>query len=164
MFTEPVDLKSAMVPCSRLLGLDLGAKTIGMAISDPALTIASPLETIKRSKFNNDCITLENVIAHYNVGGLVLGYPLNMNGTEGPRCQSTRQFAENLRTERGVTLPICLWDERLSTSAVEKFLIGDVNMNRKKRKQVVDKMAAGFILQGVLDFISPHFVSTTESI
>ena len=154
MFTEANHLKQSLAPNTRLLGLDLGSKTIGMAISDPALTIASPIDTIHRTKFSKDCIILEQVIADYTVGGIVLGFPLNMNGTEGPRCQSTRQFAENLRAERGLTLPICLWDERLSTSAVEKFLIGDVDMNRKRRGEVVDKMAAGFILQGALDFIS----------
>lgn len=154
MLCEPHDLKNHIAPNSRLLGLDLGSKTIGMAVSDPAFTIASPIATIQRTKFNADCDQLDSVIADYGIGGIVLGLPLNMNGTEGPRCQSTRQFAENLRTERGMTLPLCLWDERLSTSAIEKFLIDDVDMNRKKRGQVVDKMAAGFILQGYLDFIS----------
>lgn len=154
MLCEPHDLKNHIAPNNRLLGLDLGSKTIGMAVSDPAFTIASPIATIQRTKFNADCDQLDSVIADYGIGGIVLGLPLNMNGTEGPRCQSTRQFAENLRTERGMTLPLCLWDERLSTSAIEKFLIDDVDMNRKKRGQVVDKMAAGFILQGYLDFIS----------
>ena len=154
MFTEIQDIKTTIAPHSRLLGLDLGSKTIGVAVSDPALMLASPITTINRTKFTKDALALENMIDEYTIGGIVLGLPLNMNGTEGPRCQSTRQFAENLRVERNWTLPICLWDERLSTSAVEKFLIGDADMNRKRRGEVVDKMAAGFILQGALDFIS----------
>ena len=154
MFTEIQDLKTAIEPNSRLLGLDLGSKTIGVAVSDPALMLASPITTVNRTKFTKDAIELENMVQEFNIGGIILGLPLNMNGTEGPRCQSTRQFAENLRTERDWTMPIALWDERLSTSAVEKFLIGDVDMNRKRRAEVVDKMAAGFILQGALDYIS----------
>ena len=154
MFTEIQDIQSTIAPNTRLLGLDLGSKTIGIAVSDPALILASPITTINRTKFTADAVALEKIVSEYTIGGIILGFPLNMNGTEGPRCQSTRQFAENLRDQRDWTIPICLWDERLSTSAVEKFLIGDADMNRKRRGEVVDKMAAGFILQGALDFIS----------
>lgn len=134
-----------------LLGLDLGEKTIGLAVSDPRWSVASPLETIRRAKFTKDAERLEAIIAERKVGGLVMGLPVNMDGTEGPRCQSTRAFARNLQNQRGLTLPIAFWDERLSTSAVERFLVAEADMTRKRRAQVVDKMAAAYILQGALD-------------
>ncbi len=134
-----------------LLGLDLGEKTIGLALSDPGWTVASPLETIKRKKFTADAEWLESVITARKVGGLVLGLPVNMDGSEGPRCQSTRAFARNLLEKRGLRLPIVFWDERLSTSAVEKFLVAEADMTRKRRAEVVDKMAAAYILQGALE-------------
>ncbi len=135
----------------RLLGLDLGEKTIGLAISDRRLTVASPLETIRRSKFTKDAEALAKLCAERGVGGLVLGLPVNMDGSEGPRCQSVRQFAANLAELAGFTLPIAFWDERLSTAAVERLLIGEADMSRRRRGQVVDKMAAAYILQGALD-------------
>lgn len=144
------DLRSAMRPGSRLLGLDLGSKTIGLALSDPSFMVASPIDTIRRKKFGQDADLLERAIVEHNVGGLVLGLPINMDGTEGPRCQSTRQFAANL-INRGLELPIALWDERLSTAAVERVLIDEADMSRRKRAQVVDQMAAAYILQGALD-------------
>lgn len=134
-----------------LLGLDLGSKTIGLAVSDPAGSIASPLETIHRKKFTLDADRLDAVIADRRIGGLVIGLPINMDGSEGPRCQSSRQFARNLINQRNFTLPIAFWDERLSTSAVERVLIDQADMSRARRGEVVDKMAAGFILQGALD-------------
>ena len=144
------DLRSALRPGTRLLGLDLGSKTIGLALSDPSLMVASPIDTILRKKFGQDADLLERAIGEHNVGGLVLGLPINMDGSEGPRCQSTRQFAANL-LNRGLELPIAFWDERLSTAAVERVLIDEADMSRRKRAQVVDQMAAAYILQGALD-------------
>lgn len=143
------ELKSGLAPGECLLGLDLGSKTIGMAIADPSGIIASPLDTIRRRKFTEDARALARVIRERKVGGLVFGLPVSMDGSEGPRCQSTRQFATNL-LER-MDIGISFWDERLSTSAVEKFLIAEADMTRKRRGEVVDKMAAAYILQGALD-------------
>lgn len=134
-----------------LLGLDLGEKTIGVAIADPMGAVASPLETIKRAKFSKDAARLEVLAKERRVGGLVIGLPVNMDGSEGPRCQSSRQFARNLLHFRDWNLPIAFWDERLSTTAVERVLIDQADMTRARRGDVVDKMAAGFILQGALD-------------
>ncbi|NMM44193.1 Holliday junction resolvase RuvX [Rhodospirillaceae bacterium KN72] len=134
-----------------LLGLDLGEKTIGVAVGDPGGQIASPLETVKRAKFTKDAERLEALIAERRIGGIVLGLPVNMDGSEGPRCQSTRQFARNLISLRNWTLPIAFWDERLSTTAVERVLIDQADMTRARRGDVVDKMAAAFILQGAMD-------------
>ena len=147
----PHDLLDYLAPGKRLLGLDLGDKTIGLAISDRGLKVASPLETIRRSKFTRDAEALAVLCQDRGVGGLVLGLPVNMDGSEGPRCQSVRQFAANLAELAGFTLPIAFWDERLSTAAVERLLIGEADMSRKRRGQVVDKMAAAYILQGALD-------------
>jgi len=135
-----------------LLGLDLGEKTIGLALSDPGLAIASPIETLRRRKFTQDAEALIAVIERRNVGGLVIGLPVNMDGTEGPRCQSTRQFAANFLEKRDV--PIAFWDERLSTAAVQRLLTDEADMTRKRRGAVVDKMAAAYILQGALDAIA----------
>ncbi len=136
---------------TRLLGLDLGEKTSGLAISDRGLKVASPLETIRRAKFTRDAEALAGLCAAREVGGLVLGLPVNMDGSEGPRCQSTRQFAANLIALAGFALPIAFWDERLSTAAVERLLVEEADMSRGRRRQVVDKMAAAYILQGALD-------------
>ena len=144
------ELPNALPPRSRLLGLDLGAKTIGLAISDPGRAVASPIETIRRGKrFADDAKALLAVIDGRSVGGLVVGLPVNMDGSEGPRCQSVRAFADNLLKIRD--LPIAFWDERLSTAAVNRFLIDEADMTRKRRSQVIDKMAAAYILQGALD-------------
>ena len=145
------DLPGLLGPRQRLLGLDLGEKTIGLALSDSALSLASPLETVRRQKFTKDAEALKRVIEERNVGGLVLGLPVNMDGSEGRRCEQTRSFAQNLKSVAGIELPIAYWDERLSTSAVERFLIGEADMTRKRRGEVVDKMAAAYILQGALD-------------
>ena len=142
-------LAAALAPGERLLGLDLGDKTVGLAVSDPGLTLASPLETIRRKKFTIDAETLLAIVDREGIGGLVLGYPVSMDGTEGPRCQSTRQFARNL--DRIRDLPMALWDERLSTAAVERLLTSEADLSRARRAQVVDKMAAAYILQGALD-------------
>ncbi|MGB0844045.1 MAG: Holliday junction resolvase RuvX [Alphaproteobacteria bacterium] len=134
----------------RLLGLDLGSKTIGIAIADSALVVASPLHTIRRTKFTNDRLELEEFIKTYEINGLVFGWPLNMDGSEGPRCQATRDFARNLQGA-GVMVPMTTWDERMTTQAIQRFLIDEQDMNRKRRAQVVDKMAAALILQAALD-------------
>jgi len=148
------DLPARLQPGQRLLGLDPGSKTIGVAISDSALKVASPLETIKRAKFTQDAEQLVRICAAYKIGGLVIGLPVNMDGSEGPRCQSVRALARNLREKAGLDLPMAFWDERLSTAAVERFLVDEADMTRKRRGEVVDKMAAAYILQGALDAIS----------
>jgi putative Holliday junction resolvase len=149
-----VDLQSIKLHLSSnqsLLGLDLGRKTIGLAISDSTLMIASPIETIKRTKFTADAKQLLNIHTNRNIGGWVLGMPVEMDGFEGARCQSTRQFSDSFMEFSDI--PIAFWDERLSSSAVNRFLISEADMTRKRRGQVVDKMAAGYILQGALDFL-----------
>lgn len=148
---SPSDLKAALRPGARLMGLDLGTKTIGIAVSDGALMVASPVETLKRGKFTKDAEKLFAMIEGRGVGGIVLGLPVNMDGTEGPRCQSTRQFARNLMTIQD--MPVAFWDERLSTAAVERAMI-EADVTRAKRAKVVDALAASYILQGALDFIS----------
>jgi putative Holliday junction resolvase len=131
-----------------LMGLDLGEKTIGVAISDGTRSVASPLETIRRKKFTTDAARLQEIIADRSIGGLVLGLPRNMDGTEGPRCQSTRAFARNF--ERLSDVHITFWDERLSTVAAERALL-EADTTRKRRAEVIDHVAAGYILQGALD-------------
>ncbi len=132
----------------RLMGLDLGAKTIGVATSDRTRMIATPVETIARRKFTQDAERLLAIIAAENIGVIVLGLPVNMDGSEGPRCQSTRSFARNFA--RLSSVPIVFWDERLSTAAVERMLI-QADASRAKRAEVIDKLAAAWILQAALD-------------
>ncbi len=148
---SPAALQAALGRHQRLLGLDLGEKTIGLALSDPGLSVASPITTIRRTKFTADAKELLRIVTERQVGGLVIGLPLNMDGSEGPRCQSVRQFAANLAKLQD--LPVLFWDERLSTVAVERNMI-DADMTRAKRAKVVDQAAAAFILQGVLDAIA----------
>jgi putative holliday junction resolvase len=131
-----------------LLGLDLGTKTIGVATSDPARRLATGVETIRRTNFTSDVTRLLALAAERKAAGLVLGLPLNMDGSEGPRAQSTRAFAKNLA--RVTELPIALWDERLSTAAVERALIA-ADVSRSRRAKAIDQHAAVFILQGALD-------------
>jgi putative Holliday junction resolvase len=159
---SPSELAVGLPPRSRLLGLDVGTKTIGLAISDPGLTVASPIETLRRGKrFADDAKVLLAVIDQRGIGGFVIGLPVNMDGSEGPRCQSVRAFAENFLKIRD--LPLAFWDERLSTAAVNRFLIGEADMSRKRRSQVVDKMAAAYILQGALDGMRRTAVPTFPS-
>jgi len=138
----------ALPPAGKLLGLDLGTRTIGVAVSDGLRFTATPLETIRRSKFTADAARLVELIAENQAVGLVLGLPLNMDGSEGPRAQSTRAFARNLAQK--TPLPVVFWDERLSTSAVTRMLI-EADTRRERRAEVVDKLAASYILQGFLD-------------
>lgn len=134
----------------RLIGLDIGDKTIGVAISDPLFSLASPVKTILRTKkFKAAVLELQSLISSEDVGGMVAGLPLSMDGTEGPRSQATRDLTRELVHQ--LDIPAAFWDERLSTSAIEKFLINEADMNRKRRKDVIDKMAAAYILQGALD-------------
>ncbi len=149
---EMNDLRTTVKRGERLLGLDLGSKTIGLAISDSGFMIASPLDTIRRRKFTADALALKAIIDERQIGGLVLGLPKNMDGSDGPRVQSTRQFATNL-LER-FDIPIAFWDERLSTMTVERVLVNEADMSRQKRNAVVDKMAASYILQGALDLMA----------
>ncbi len=151
---EPAELPGRLAPGQRLLGLDVGAKTIGLALSDGGLLIASPLETIRRRGFAEDAAALARLCRGRGVGGLVVGLPVNMDGSEGPRCQSVRQFVANLAESGRFDLPAAFWDERLSTAAVQRLLIDEADMSRKRRARVVDKMAAAYILQGALDALA----------
>ncbi|MEA1652495.1 Holliday junction resolvase RuvX [Nitrospirillum sp. BR 11164] len=151
------DLKAQLPPGGRLMGLDLGSKTIGMAISDPGLTVASPVGTIMRRKFTTDVQDLAKELRGRNVAGFVIGLPRNMDGSDGPAAQSARSFAQNLIEQPhllgGPVPEIAFWDERLSTSAVSRMMI-EWDMTRKRRDEVVDRMAAAYILQGALDFMA----------
>ena len=146
------NLKQIIDNEKKLLGVDFGSKTIGLSVSDYLLTIANPLKTIIRTKFTDDLIELLTIFDQLNIGAIIIGLPLNMDGHEGPRCQSTRQFASNILNT--IDIPIVFWDERLSTVAVERMLISEVDMTRKKRRKILDKLAATYILQGALDALS----------
>lgn len=149
MICETPEAFVAAIPQSgALAGLDLGTVTIGVAMSDVMRSVATPIETIKRKKFGVDAAKLLVLTAHRNVSGIVLGLPMNMDGTEGPRCQATRAFARNL--EKLTPLPITYWDERLSTVAAERALL-EADTSRKRRAEVIDHVAASYILQGMLD-------------
>jgi len=152
MMAELQRLAESLTRGQRLMGLDVGKKTVGLALSDTTLSVASPLETIRRTKFTKDAERLKTLADMHDVGGLVIGLPINMDGTEGPRCQGVRQFGRNL--EAHLPLPMAFWDERLSTAAVERMLIGEADASRKRRSALVDKLAAAYILQGVLDGLS----------
>jgi putative Holliday junction resolvase len=142
------ELKEHLPPSGALMGLDLGTKTIGLAVSDLGRRIASPLAVIMRQKFTADVESLLGYMAKHPVAGLVLGLPVNMDGSEGPRVQATRAFVRNLLPK--IDVPIVYWDERLSTAAVTRTLL-EADTSRKRRAEVVDKMAAAYILQGLLD-------------
>jgi len=144
----PEDFADALPPVGAIAGLDLGTVTIGVAISDVMRSVATPTTTIKRKKFGVDAAALLELTTHRMVTGLVLGLPMNMDGSEGPRAQSTRAFARNLA--RLTPLPITFWDERLSTVAAERALL-EADTTRKRRAEVIDHVAAGYILQGLLD-------------
>src|SRR5262249_15163295 len=147
---NPRELRDAMPPGSRLMGLDVGTKTIGLALSDTRLVIASPLETIRRRRFRDDMEAMFGLIERHGVGGLVIGLPLGLDGRDTSRTQSVRQFARNVVALRD--MPIAFWDERLSTAAVTREMIA-ADMTRKRRAEIVDKVAAAYILQGYLDAI-----------
>ncbi|PWR24761.1 Holliday junction resolvase RuvX [Zavarzinia aquatilis] len=145
---DNADFESALPASARLLGVDLGTKTIGLALSDTSRTVASPLETIRRVKFSIDVERFFALIDQHQVAGIVLGLPMNMDGTAGPRVQATRAFATEVLKRRELNLTY--WDERLSTAAVTRMMI-DADMTRARRAELVDKLAATYILQGYLD-------------
>ena len=144
-----LELHALASPGSPLVGLDLGEKTIGVAVSDTTRTVASPLALIRKVKFTQDAAALFKLMESRGAGGIVIGLPVNMDGTEGVRCQSNRAFARNLL--RLVDLPIAFWDERMSTMAVNRVLIGEGDVSRARRADLVDKLAAAWILQGALE-------------
>ena len=151
IFDDITEFATALPPMQAIAGLDLGDKTVGVAVSDSFLSVATPLETIRRKKFGLDAARIVEIVTERRLGGIVLGLPRNMDGSEGPRCQSTRAFARNLsRLPALVDIPIGFWDERLSTVAAERALL-EADTSRKRRAEVIDHVAAGFILQGVLD-------------
>ena len=150
ILADPLELRVAVPAGKRLLGFDVGTKTIGLALSDTRLVIASPLETVRRGRFRDDAARLLMLVDRHGVGGLVIGLPLTLAGGDGPRTQSVRQFARNLLALRD--LPAAFWDERLSTAAVEREMIA-ADLTRKRRGEIVDRVAAAYILQGCLDFL-----------
>ena len=145
---NPAELRSVLAPGMRLMGLDLGTKTIGLALSDPGLVVATPLETLARGKFTRDGAELQLRRRQHQVGALIIGLPINMDGSMGPRAQATRAFAHNLLQLDDPE--ICFWDERLSTAAVTRGMI-EADLSRRRRAEIVDRAAAAYILQGLLD-------------
>src|SRR5215472_19285421 len=154
LLNSPAELRAAVPPGQRLMALDVGTKTIGLALSDTRLVIASPLDTIRRRRFRDDMAALFAEIERHAVGGVVIGLPLALDGGDSPRTQSVRAFARNLLALRD--LPALLWDERLSTAAVTRGMIA-ADMTRKRRAEIVDKVAAAYILQGCLDAMTARF-------
>jgi putative Holliday junction resolvase len=148
VFESMADFAAALPRARALAGLDLGDKTIGVAVSDGLRQVATPLQTLRRTRFGTDAAALLAIVTARRIGGLILGLPRNMDGSEGPRAQSTRAFARNL--SRLSDLPIAFWDERLSTVAAERALL-EADTSRKRRSEVIDRVAAGYILQGALD-------------
>ena len=146
---ELLDLPGATPAYTPLVGLDLGEKTIGVAVSDATRSVASPLDLIRKTKFTDDAAALFKLMDSRKASGIVIGLPVNMDGTEGARCQSSRAFARNLLRLKDI--PIAFWDERMSSMAVNRMLIGEADMTRARRADVVDKTAAAWILQGALE-------------
>ena len=153
ILTSPLDLIYLKGEKRSLLGLDVGDKVIGLSLSDILWYVATPYTNIQRKNFKTDRKELKIFIEKHSIAALVVGLPLNMNGTEGPRVQSTKQFVRNFLDYHDI--PVCFWDERLSTSAVERMMI-DADLSRQKREKRVDQLAASFILQGVLDMVQHH--------
>ena len=150
-------LKASLPRGKRLMAIDHGTKTLGLALSNPALTMATPLKTIRRTKFTQDMRALAVVAKEYEVGGFVIGLPLNMDGSSGGRVDSVRHFGDNLAAAAeifGFAPPVAFWDERLSTFAAEQLLIEDLNMSREKRREIIDAQAAAQILQSALDALA----------
>jgi putative Holliday junction resolvase len=150
---KPTELAANLARNQTILGLDLGTKSIGIALSDAGRIIASPLVTLARRKFTQDMAELETLIAKYNVGGLVIGLPVEMSGAEGPRAQAARSFAAEVLKRRDI--PIAFWDERLSTAAVQRMMTDEMDLSRRRRAELVDKVAAAYILQGLLEATRP---------
>lgn len=156
---KPSALRARLARNQTILGLDLGTKTIGLALSDVGYMVASPLKTITRRKFSQDMAELSEVMRAHNVGALVVGLPVQMDGSEGARAQATRSFASEVL--KRIDLPIAFWDERLSSSAVERMLTDEADLSRKRRAEVVDKAAAAYILQGALEAMRNHAADET---
>jgi putative Holliday junction resolvase len=150
--------RAALKPGQALIGLDLGTKTIGVAVSDRLRTVATPLETIRRRKFGLDASALLDIARKREAGGIVIGLPRNMDGSEGPRCQATRAFIRNL--DPLTPLPVTFWDERLSTVAAERALL-EADTSRRRRAEIIDNVAAAYILQGALDRLA-HLARAEE--
>lgn len=148
IFEDIIEIMAQSRKTLAWMGLDLGTKTIGLAVSDRLLSSATPLRTVRRTKFSADAQALLDVITNRDIGAIIIGLPRNMDGSEGPRCQSTRAFARNMSVL--TDLPISYWDERLSTVAAERALL-EADTSRKRRAEVIDHVAAGYILQGALD-------------
>lgn len=144
-----LELPALLGPQAPVMGLDLGEKTIGVAVSDVSRTVANPLQLIRKTKFTDDVAALFKLMESREAGGIVIGLPINMDGTEGPRCQSSRAFARNLLRIKDI--PIAFWDERMSSMAVNRVLIDEADVTRARRADLVDKMAAAWILQGALE-------------
>jgi putative holliday junction resolvase len=147
---NPSELKTMVAAGERLLGLDVGTKTVGMALSDTRLVVATPLDTVRRTRFSDDAARLLEEVARHGVGAIVIGLPLALDGSDSRRTQSVRQFARNLLAVRD--LPIAFWDERMSTAAVERGMI-EADLSRRRRAELIDRAAAAYILQGLLDRI-----------
>jgi len=148
---NPTDLNALLKPGARLLGLDVGTKTIGLALSDTRRIIASPLDTVRRTRFRDDAKRIVHEVEKHGVGGIVVGLPLGLDGNPTPRVQGVRQFARNLLAV--IDLPLAFWDERLSTAAVERSMI-EADLSRQRRSAIIDRIAAAYILQGLLDRIA----------
>ncbi|MGE5202591.1 MAG: Holliday junction resolvase RuvX [Acidobacteriota bacterium] len=148
---NPGDLKQILRKGERLLGLDVGTKTVGLALSDTLLMVATPLRTIRRKRFKEDAAQVFAEVDAHRVGALIVGLPIGLDGRETPRSQSVRDFARNLLAIRDI--PIVFWDERLSTAAVERTMI-EADITRKRRNEIIDRTAAAYILQGLLDRLS----------
>ena len=144
-----LDLPGVLAPHTPIVGLDLGERTIGVAVSDATRTVASPLDLIRKTKFTDDAKALFKLMESRSAAGIIVGLPVNMDGTEGPRCQSSRAFARNLLRLKDI--PIAFWDERMSSMAVNRVLIEEADVTRARRADLVDKMAAAWILQGALE-------------
>ena len=157
MESAPADLLPLRLGSARLVGLDVGSKTVGVTVSDTRWMLATPLKTLPRDKFGTLVIALNALLKEYKIAAFVIGMPYNMDGSQGPRCQATYQFAQNLFEALG--LPHAFWDERLSTVAAEQHLL-EADVSRKKRQQVIDKMAARVILQGFLDHLETYSASS----
>lgn len=154
MILTLAEMKVALGPGQRLLGLDPGTKTIGVAVSDPMRRLASPVETLRRQKFRADSERLKQIASDRKIGGWIIGLPVNMDGSEGPRAQSVRQFARNLEAALEPEPLIAFQDERLSTAAVNRMMIDEADLSRARRAKSVDAMAAAYILQGALDALA----------
>ena len=154
IFEKISELMKTFPKGTRLLGLDVGKKNIGIAISDLGLKIASPNSNLKRTKLKKDIESIEQIVLDKNIGGLICGLPIELDGSEGKACQSIRQFVKDVNAE--LSIDISFWDERLSTVAVERVLIEEANLSRHRRAQIVDKVAAVYILQSALDYLSSN--------